>query len=183
MQKNNSDTSTLFKISFVSYYFTFPLMVFFGLWVLGDIVSIIRNSDILINTSEYTKKYVLIDSLYFLNRKGIDSGNIYGYSKEVNDYKTEIIIGSYSPERTVSEVLGERDEERNGYYKYIWYKKNAKYAYVTDENEKAFPVSNFVERKTGTILFIVILFIINRISRIIVKKVKLKEEENEKKQN
>lgn len=156
----------------------------FGLPQLAGVLRIIQHSDILINTSEYTKKYVCIDSIDIYQHKGVESGDITGYSKELDNYDIRIEMGSYSDavfdsKSTVSDVLGEKNEDNECYEKYIWYKKGATYAYVSDEKEVRFPVSRYLKRELFFFRFIIIFFIINRISKFVAKKCRPEEEKNQ----
>lgn len=135
-------------------------------------------ADILINTSEYTKRYVAIDSIDIYKEKGVESGNITGYSKELDNHKTQIKMGSFSDalfgsRRTIRDVLGEEynyDSSRNyKYSRYIWYRKGAKYAYITDKEEIRYPVSDVLKKRffnCFTFSFIILL-VINRIVKYI----------------
>ncbi|MDO4230309.1 MAG: hypothetical protein Q4C98_10875 [Capnocytophaga sp.] len=173
-----------FRISGILYFLTFILIGMFGLPQLAGVLDIVQHSDILINTSKYTKKYVCIDSIDIYQHKGIESGDITGYSKELDDYETRIEIGSYSDavfgsKSTVSDILGEKNEDKECYEKYIWYKKGATYAYVSDEEENRFPASGYVKRRLHLFRFIIIFFIINRISKFIAERCRTEEEENQ----
>lgn len=166
-----------FRISGISYFLTFILIGMFGLPQLGGIIKIIQHSDILINTSEYTKKYVCIDSIDIYQHKNLESGSISGYSKALDNYETKIKMGDY--DGGTSHILGEKNEDSECYEKYIWYKKGATYAYVSDEKEVRFPVSRYLKRELFFFRFIIIFFIINRISKFVAKKCRPEEEKNQ----
>lgn len=179
MTKNSELNFFIRGLSGILYIFTFLVMGFVGIPQLAGVFLVIQHSDILINTSEYSKRYVLIDSIDIYQHKGVESGSITGYSKELDNYKARIEMGSYSDavfgsQRTVSDVLGEEDESDNDdkreYSRYIWYKKNAKYAYITNEKELKFPVYNFLKNNLEFFPILIISFIVNRICRFIMKK-------------
>lgn len=178
-----NDKNDLFirRIVFLFYVLTSFGLVITGMDIIGSLIITVQNSDILINTSEYTKRYVAIDSIDIYKEKGVESGNITGYSKELDNHKTQIKMGSFSDalfgsRRTIRDVLGEEynyDSSRNyKYSRYIWYRKGAKYAYITDKEEIRYPVSDVLKKRffnCFTFSFIILL-VINRIVKYILKK-------------
>lgn len=180
MEEDSTLTFFIRRTSALAYILTFLIIGFLGLPQLAGVFQVLQHSDILINTSEYSKKYVLIDSIDIYQDKGVESGSITGYSKELDNYKVQIEMGNYSDavfgsKRSISDVLGDEDERNDEddkmvYSRYIWYKKNAKYAYITNENEHSFPVKKFLKRKLYLFPILIISFIINRICRLIMKR-------------
>lgn len=179
---NYNDEYDLFirRIVFLFYVLTSFGLVMAGMNIIFSLTTTLQNSDILINTSEYTKRYVVIDSIDIYQQRGVESGDIIGYSKELDNYKTQIKMGSFSDALfgsyiTVRDVLGDEYDydNREKYSRYIWYRKGAKYAYITDKEEISYPVSDVLRRRFFNFFnfSFVILLVINRIIKYIFKKI------------
>lgn len=175
-----NDKNDLFirRIVFLFYVLTSFGLAITGMNIIGSLITTLQNSDILINTSEYTKRYVVIDSIDIYKEKGVNSGDIIGYSKELDNYKTQIKMGSFSDalfgsQRTIRDVLGEEYDydSRGKYSRYVWYRKGAKYTYITDKEEIRYPVSDVLRRRFFNFFTFsfVILLVINRIIKYIFK--------------
>ncbi len=110
-----------------------------------SLVSVVRlifeDKDILIHSKDFKKKEIIIDSLKFLDMDGSDSEDVYGYSKDLNNYKIEIKLGSVNDE-SISEDLG-MDYDGN-IQRYVWYKNESKFAYKADKKDLTFPLSTFL---------------------------------------
>jgi hypothetical protein len=125
--------------------------------------------DVLLNSEKYIKKEVVIDSLEFNDLDGSDYEDVSGYSKYLNDYKTEIILGSVRDEN-VSQDL--KMNENGNLEKYVWYRDQVNIAYEAKEEDKIFPIKEFIYKK----IKILILWIISLIFIILFyRKIKTKK--------
>jgi hypothetical protein len=128
---------------------TFVVLIMLNLIVilpsLGNLLSIITtHKDILLHYEKYLKKEIVVDSLKFSDLDGSDYEDVSGYSKFLNNYKTEIILGSVKDDN-VSEDLGMKE---NGELKmFLWYREGINIAYPAKKEDIKFPIRNFIYKK------------------------------------
>ncbi|WP_375604868.1 hypothetical protein [Flavobacterium davisii] len=118
-------------------FFLFSLLGIFP--VFFSLTTIIRDRDLLINYNEYQKKYVLIDSIICTDNEGTNSSWVYGFSKELNNYKTKIYFGSIKDD-DLSEKI---ETSKKGYiYKYVWYRYCTTKAYLGEKSQIKYPIKS-----------------------------------------
>ena len=109
--------------------------------VITNLTFLIRDRDLIINYKQYIKKYVHIDSLEFEDFDGNDAEWVYGYSKKLDNYKTQIIFNSIKD----NSIAKDLEMKENGQvYKYIWYKKNIYKAYPANLKDANFPINKYL---------------------------------------
>ena len=117
-----------------------------------SLISIVTNRDVLINSEKYKKVNVVVDSIIDINSEGSTDGEIYGFSKELDNYKTEIIFGTIMdddyPEKLGLDSLKKR---------HVWFRKGKRWAYPANSEDKYFPIRGFIYKKIKTSLIFLIL--------------------------
>ncbi len=149
--KNNVILKFLFVILILFDLIGFPPSV-------GVLLSLInQHNDILINSKNYIKKEVVIDSLIFEDLDGTNYEDVSGFSKQLNNYKTEILLGSVRDD-FVNYDLG--FDSKGKLIKNVWFHNNHKYAYISEEKQELFPVREFIFKKVKLPLLWIILIIL-----------------------
>lgn len=145
--------NVIFKIVFI-FIFLNVLILFFP--SLAEILSLLsQDRDVLFNSKKYIKKEVLIDSLRFIDMDGSDTEDVYGYSKDLNNYVIEIQLGSVNDESVAQDL--NMDNEGN-VKKKVWYRNESKVSYLANEEDRKFPFFLFLYNSLKlTFLWIVYL--------------------------
>lgn len=117
-----------------------------------------QHKDIMLNYEKYLKKSIIIDSLEFHDLDGSDYEDVSGYSKYLNNYKTEIILGSVRDDN-VSEDLGMNDD--GNLKKQVWFRNGINYAYLAKEKDNQFPINVFICEKIKVPILCIISLIIS----------------------
>ena len=115
----------------IPFLFFFILIGFFPM--ITDLIILMRNKELTVNYQNYIKKNILIDSLSYFDNDGANATNVYGYSKELNNYKTEVLFGI---RENYSVIENSRFD--------VWYKKGSKYAYPANKKDLVFPIKSFL---------------------------------------
>lgn len=171
MIRNNN---FLFKTIFLIFCFSTFIMF---LPTLASVINlIVEDKDILIQSKDFKKKEVVIDSLQFLDMDGSDSEDVYGYSKDLNNYKIEIKLGSVNDE-SISQDLGM--DYDGTIQRYVWYKNGSKFAYKADKKDLIFPLSSFLFNR----LKILLIFIFSLCTTFVLYKIAKKKGMFNKKNN
>lgn len=133
----------------------FVLIGFFP--VVGDFFSAFYYRDIYINHNKYKKKLIIIDSLAYENTDGSNTDNIRGYSKELNNYKTQVLFGHI---RNDLDVRMEGMDDNGNLHRYVWYREGMDTAYPGEKGDKVFPIETFISKKSKIpVLWLLTIFI------------------------
>lgn len=108
----------------------FALIAFFP--VIGNIATILYYNDIYINHEKYQKKRIVLDSLTYMNTDGNDNPRVDGYSKDLDNYKTIILLNKARNEKSEIDSLGNT-------HIYVWHRKGIDFAYPAKKQERAIP--------------------------------------------
>lgn len=108
----------------------FALITFFP--AIGNIATILYYNDIYINHEKYQKKRIVLDSLTYMNTDGNDNPRVDGYSKDLDNYKTIILLNKARNEES------ETDSLENTHI-YVWHRKGINFAYPAKKQERAIP--------------------------------------------
>ncbi|MES2811304.1 MAG: hypothetical protein V4670_02435 [Bacteroidota bacterium] len=119
-------------------FFLFSLIGIFPVFL--SLSSIIRDRDLLLNHSDYQKKHILIDSLIYNDNEGTNSSWVYGFSKDLNNYKTKIYFGPIKDD-DLSKKL--KATEEGDIYKYIWHRSGITKAYPGEKAEIKYPIKMY----------------------------------------
>lgn len=153
----------IFKIVFI-FIFLNVLILFFP--SLAEISSLLyQDRDVLFNSKKYIKKEVIIDSLRFVDMDGSDTEDVYGYSKDLNNYSIEIQLGSVNDESVAQDL--NMDNEGN-VKKNVWYRNESKVSYLANNKDRKFPFFLFLYNS----LKLSILWFLSLSSLIILYKMK-----------
>ena len=103
-----------------------------------SIISLTFNSKWMLTYSKFEKKYVKIDSLYSFNSDGQGSVSSWsGFSKKLNNYKTEISFGYLS--KNEAEKLLEKYRKKD--FVCVWYHPERKWASIAQKEDTTFPIT------------------------------------------
>ena len=156
----------------------FVLIGFFP--AIGDICSALYYKDIYVNFDKYHKRYILIDSLTYMNTDGSDTDRVDGYSKELNNYKTIILFGKIK--RDNHDISLGVDSVGN-LNRYVWYRKGIDFAIPGKKNKKEFPIKDFLYKNLKIPVFWFLAIIVSFMTYKISKKSKLFKKVNENENN
>ncbi len=144
------------------------LKILFVILVLFDLIAFLpsvgvvlslanQHGDLLMNSKSYIAKEIIIDSLIFEDLDGSNYEDVSGFSKQLNNYKTEIVLGSVR-DNYVDKDLG---IDSNGKLKKnVWFHNKHKYAYLSKKKEKEFPIKEFILKKVKLPLLWIISIIV-----------------------
>lgn len=143
-----------------------------------NIFSTFYYRDVILNYYKYEKKYIVIDSLQYINNDGSDADKVNGYAKQLNNYKTKILFGIIKK--------GERIEgmDDNGVLRrFIWYRDGIDFAFPAEKQDKLFPVKKYIYTELKIpflwLTSLLIFFLVYKIS----KKSNLFKQANEDEKN
>lgn len=109
----------------------------FGLMIL---IRTTLQYDLIVNHKLYLKKEIVIDSLNYSNTDGQGSSAYWtGFSKELNNYKTEIAFGNLG-KQTEQELL-KKVENKEKFD--IWYNLKSNEVHLAKKEDKAYPMEEF----------------------------------------
>jgi hypothetical protein len=108
-----------------------------------SIINFFGNRDIVFNYIKYQKKEVNVDSLIYLDSEGTNTENVYGYSKELDNYNTEILFGSIHDDSIGYKL---NIDSTGIAKKLIWYRKGSKKAYPAKKNDNEFPINKHLTK-------------------------------------
>ncbi|KAF2336120.1 hypothetical protein [Flavobacterium nitrogenifigens] len=144
----------------------FALIGFFP--AIGDIGTILYYKDIYIHYDKYQKKHIVIDSLTYLNTDGNDKPRVDGYSKDLNNYKTIILLDKNRNEESEIDSLGNAHMD-------VWHRNGIDFAYPAMKKDKMLPAKKIFYQKAKVPLLWLLSIIITFIMYKIMKKSKLFE--------
>ena len=131
-------------ITFIIFLISFPVIsVFFNLY---------RDRDVVFNSNNYKKRNIKIDSLEINDNEGSNSSYVYGYSSELNNFKTTIYLGSIEDSKLYNEIQKNK-------IMYVWYNSKSNKAYPSYDTESRFPLIKFLTKKLKLPLIWVLLII------------------------
>jgi hypothetical protein len=129
--------------------------------VIGNISTILYYNDIYINPDKYQKKCIVLDSLTYLNTDGNDNPRVDGYSKDLDNYKTIILLSKARNEESKIDSLGNT-------HIYVWHRKGIDFAYPARKEEKTIPYKQIFYQKAKIpffwLLAVIITFIMFKIT-------------------
>lgn len=162
-----------FKKIIILYYFSYAIILIVTMPLLAGIFTLIQNNKVIFFPSTFEKRWVKIDSIYMGVKKGGDHFTIIGYSKELNNYNTQIIFGYTTNKAFLSYVYIPNKEIYSGnniYNLYVWHNPNNKYAYPAKKEDKIFPVKSYLKHYLKFLPFWLILLLLNRGGAYVVRK-------------
>ncbi|WP_194138823.1 hypothetical protein [Flavobacterium hungaricum] len=140
----------------------FVLIGFFP--VIGNICTILYYNDTYINSEKYQKKYVLIDSLEYFSSD--PEARVDGYSKDLNNYKTIILLNKDRDEESKIDSTGNA-------HMYVWYRNGIDFAYPAKKEDKSLPAKKIFYQKAAIPFFWLLSIIITVLMYKIIKNSKL----------
>ena len=141
----------------------FALIGFFP--AIGDICTILYYSDIYTNQNKYQKKYVVVDSLTFTNTDGNDRPRVDGYSKDLDNYKTIILLNKSRDEEGKTDSIG-------NIHMYVWHRNGIDFAYPAKKEDENIPIKKIFYQKAFVPFFWILSIIITIVMYKIMKKSK-----------
>lgn len=117
----------------------FALIGFFP--SMHNIFSVFYYKDVVVNYEKYQKKYVVIDSLDYINNNGSNYDKVNGYSKQLNNYKTKILFGKIIKG---SNVRMEGMDDKGIIRRFIWYRPGINFAFPANKEDKVFPAKKYL---------------------------------------
>ncbi len=152
MNTNNKISKMIKKIiTIIS--FLVLLISFFPMIV--RVIHLYRDRNLIFESQYYKKVNIEIDSLDS-NTDG-NANFVYAYSKELDNYKTEIIFGTITDENYDKIINYDKNKKL---IKNVWYKKGEKFAYPYYTNYDIFPIYEFVFNSSKLIIiWIISLFL------------------------
>ena len=109
--------------------------------VVLNFIFLVRDRDIIINYREYDRKNICIDSIRFEDNEGVNTEWVYGYSKQLNNYKTIILFNSIKEKELRNEI---GMDENGKITRDVWFREKFKYAYPANNSDKVFPIKPFI---------------------------------------
>lgn len=144
----------------------FALIVFFP--SMYNIFSVLYYKDIIINYENYEKKYITIDSLDYINNNGSDVDKVNGYSKQLNNYKTKILLGKII---NGTNVRMEGMDDKGIVRRFVWYRSGIDFAFPAKKEDTIFPAKNYLHKK----LKIPTLWLLSLITSVVTYKISKKK--------
>lgn len=179
MNKNNKFLVLSYRIIRIIHAVALIGLVLVTFFLLAGIFNIVMNLDVVIHHSEYKKKEIVVDSMYYSTNFGYDLDgeavfSAIGYSKELNNYNTKIDFGMtiMSTLSQYEKPLINEENDTIGYHYHIkvWYRDNGNKAFLAKAEESQFPIKKRLKKELKLLPYWVILLIVSRICTVITKK-------------
>lgn len=133
---------------------------------IGDICTILYYNDTYINYAKYQKKHIVIDSLEYF--AGDPESRVDGYSKDIDNYKTIILLNKTRDEESEIDSVGNIHMD-------VWHRNGIDFAYPARKEDKTLPAKKIFYQRAKVPLFWFLTILITFIMHKIMKKSKIFE--------